>query len=92
MQIEFDPEKDAINRQKHGISLIEAERLDWDTSITWPDNRYDYDEERVVGWGLIDGTLYYVAFVEREDITRVFSLRPANKKEMEQYVHYYKRR
>jgi len=29
VKIAFDPTKDAINRAKHGISLGEAARLDW---------------------------------------------------------------
>jgi len=92
MDIQFDPDKDDINRQKHGLSLVLAERFDWDTSISWPDKRFDYDEERMSGLGFIDGVLYYIAFVERWDVTRVFSLRLANRKEVEHYVRYYKRR
>jgi len=92
VDIQFDPDKDDINRQKHGLSLALAERFDWDTSISWPDNRFDYDEERMAGLGFIDGVLYYIAFVERCDVTRVFSLRLANRKEVEHYVRYYKRR
>jgi len=88
MLIEFDPDKDAINRQKHGISLIEAERFDWDTAIIWPDERFDYDEWRMVGWGLIGATVFRIAFVEREGVTRVFSLRPAEKQEIKRYVRY----
>jgi uncharacterized DUF497 family protein len=30
VQIVFDPAKDAINRDKHGVSLAEAARLKWD--------------------------------------------------------------
>jgi len=30
MQIEFDPAKDEGNQAKHGVSLAEASRLDWD--------------------------------------------------------------
>jgi len=88
MNIDFDPDKDAINRQKHGISLIEAEHFDWDTAVIWPDTRFDYGEERMVGWGLIGANVFRIAFVEREEVTRVFSLRPAEKQEIKRYVHY----
>ena len=29
MRIEFDPDKDAGNRAKHGVSLMLAAELDW---------------------------------------------------------------
>jgi len=88
MLIQFDPAKDAINRVKHGIGLAEAARIDWDDAVIWLDNRFDYGEERMVGWGMIGEKLFYVVFVEHEDITRVISLRPAKKHEHEQYVRF----
>jgi uncharacterized DUF497 family protein len=30
MNISFDPKKDTINQLKHGLSLKEAETLEWD--------------------------------------------------------------
>jgi len=88
MQIEFDPAKDAANIAKHGISLAEAERLDWSTAFIEVDDRFAYDELRMAGLGLIGADLFYVVFVEREDVTRVISLRPAEKREFKSYVRY----
>ena len=48
MQIEFDPAKDASNQEKHGLSLALAEQLDWDASLVWIDNRYEYGELRMI--------------------------------------------
>jgi len=65
--------------------------MDWDTAVIWPDLRYDYGEERMAGLGLIDGNLFYVAFVEREAADRIIRLRPAKKNaapEVSQYVRY----
>jgi len=39
VKIAFDPDKDVINRQKHGLSLADAERMDFDTAIYAPDDR-----------------------------------------------------
>jgi len=58
MLIEFDPAKDAVNRNKHGISLGEAARIEWDSAVTWPDRRFDYDEDRMRGLGYIGERLY----------------------------------
>jgi len=88
MQIAFDPAKDVANIAKHGVSLAAAEYLDWDTAFIQIDERFDYDELRLSGLGLIGTDLFYVVFVERDDVTRIISLRPANKKEFNSYVRY----
>jgi uncharacterized protein (DUF4415 family) len=39
MKIEFDAAKDKANRARHGVSLIEAARLDWDRACVVFDDR-----------------------------------------------------
>jgi len=53
MQMEFDPAKDALNRRKHGISLGEVTRFDWDSALIEVDARFEYGEWRMVGLGYI---------------------------------------
>jgi len=86
MDYEFDPAKDAINRRKHGMSLAEAERLDWDTAYIWEDARFDYGEVRMAGWGYIGFRLFHVAFADRGDVRRIISLRKASKQEEKRYA------
>ena len=86
MQIEFDPAKDASNQEKHGLSLALAEQLDWDASLVWIDNRYEYGELRMIALAPDTGILYYVAFVDRGDARRIISLRRANRREVKHYV------
>jgi len=88
MEIEFDPDKDAANVAKHGISLAQAQHFDWDTAFIWPDDRFAYDELRMTGWGFIGADVVRIAFVEREGVYRIISLRPAEKQEIRRYVHY----
>jgi len=92
MRIEFDPKKDALNLNNHKVSLALTERFDWDTAQIEEDKRFDYDEQRMRGLGFIGDTLFYVAFVEREGVTRVFHLRPATKQEFKKYVRYLAKR
>jgi len=92
MLIEFDPAKDAVNRDKHGISLGEAARIDWDNAVTWPDRRFDYGEARMSGLGYIGERLHYVAFVDRGQVRRVISFRKANTREFNDYVRYLEKR
>jgi len=86
MLIEFDPAKDAANRDKHGLSLGEAARIDWDTAVTWPDTRIDYGEARMSGLGYLGDRLYSVIFVDRGNRRRIISLRKANKREEKTYA------
>lgn len=85
MKIAFDPDKDVINRQKHGLSLADAERMDFDTAIYAPDDRYDYGEDRTQALGLIDGRLHMLVFTMRGEALRAISLRKANPREVKRY-------
>ncbi len=85
MKIAFDPNKDVINRQKHGLSLADAERMDFDTAIYAPDDRYDYGEDRTQALGLIDGRLHMLVFTMRGEALRAISLRKANPREVKRY-------
>jgi len=40
----FDPKKDSINFDKHGLSLSESKFLDWADALRWIDNRKDNGE------------------------------------------------
>ena len=86
MRIEFDPAKDAVNRASHGVSLALAEALDWDAAIVWVDDRFEYDELRMIALAPKTSILYYVAFVERGEARRIISLRRATRREVAHYV------
>lgn len=86
MRIEFDPAKNRANIDKHGVPLAFASQLDWDAALVWVDERFDYDELRMIAIAPATNTLYYVAFVERGDIHRIISLRRATRREAKHYV------
>jgi len=86
MKIEFDPVKDAINREKHGVSLILAAEIDWEAALVWVDERVEYSEMRMIALAPNIGILYYVAFVDRSNARRIISLRRANRREVKYYV------
>lgn len=89
MLIDFDPAKDKLNRAQHGLSLGLARKLVWDEALVWVDDRYEYDEIRMIGLVPEGNTLYYVAFVDRGEVRRVISLRFAERKEIKHYVENY---
>lgn len=85
MQITFDKAKDVLNKSKHGLSLSEAEKLEWDDALIWHDTRRDYGEARMIALGAIGERLYCVVYVDREDMRRIISLRKANQREFDDY-------
>jgi uncharacterized protein len=86
MRIEFDPIKDAANKAKHGVSLSMAGELDWESALVWVDDRFEYNEMRMIALAPRTPILYYVAFVDRGEVRRVISLRRANRREVKHYV------
>ena len=85
MNTTFDPAKDAVNLAKHGISLAEAARLDWDNALVSPDARREYGELRQVALAPMDGQLWVVVFTDRPEGRRMISLRKANLREYRRY-------
>ena len=86
VEITFDPAKDAANRVKHGLSLAEARRLDWDTALIEEDDRRNYGETRMLGIGYIGHRLHTVVFVERDGAYRIISFRKASNREKKAYA------
>jgi uncharacterized DUF497 family protein len=86
MRIEFDSAKDAANLAKHGVSLALAVELAWEAALVWVDDRFEYDELRMIALAPKTSILYYVAFVERGEVRRPISLRRANRREVKRYV------
>ncbi|CAE6804885.1 BrnT family toxin [Paraburkholderia nemoris] len=71
MQIEFDPDKDQTNHDKHGISLAMAEVFEMDAAQIERDDRFDYKgEKRCVAVGPIGERIYVLAFTMRGETLR----------------------
>lgn len=85
MEIEFDPAKDAANQTKHGLSLAEVVKMDWDNAVILPDTRFSYGEPRFRAYGYIDGRMHMVAFTIRGEKVRPISFRKANAMEIKRH-------
>ena len=48
MLIEFGSAKDIANQKKHGISQSVANELNWEAALIWVDDRYGYNETRMI--------------------------------------------
>ena len=86
MRFEFAPAKEKLNCSQHGLSLALAAELVWDEALVWVDDRFGYEELRMVGLVPKGERLYYVAFVDRGNVRRIISLRHAERREVKHYV------
>jgi uncharacterized protein len=83
---EFDPDKDAINQQKHGVSLAFGATVLADPNrLDILDVRFDYAEERIVSYGMVEGRIWVCVFAVRGETHRLISVRKANDREMRRY-------
>ncbi len=86
MLIEFDSTKNVANLAKHGLPLSFAAFLDWNLANIREDCRRDYGEPRMIAMVPSGLRVYVVAFVDRQDVRRVISLRRANRREVRKYA------
>jgi uncharacterized DUF497 family protein len=85
MRFLWDERKRSSNIKKHGIDFVDLPLLFEDLTLTLPDARFDYDEERFITLGLLRGILLVIAHTETDDAIRIISARKANKHEEERY-------
>ena len=84
MEIEYDPDKDAINVAKHGLSLGDFVAFDGEPDVV-VDSRFAYGEVRFQARGRIDGTPFCLVYTETVIGIRIISFRRAHEKEMRRY-------
>ena len=78
--------RDAANREKHGLSLAEAQAFDWAHALTLVDDRKDYGEPRYRSYAMLHGRLHMAAWTPRGPVIRMISLRRANRREARRYA------
>ena len=86
MDFEFDPAKDDIKLEKHGVSLADAEGFEWESAVVRQDSREQYAEPRFEAKGYIGDRLHVIVFCLRADAVHVISLRKANPREVKSYA------
>jgi uncharacterized DUF497 family protein len=88
MEISYDPKKNAKNIAKHGLSFDRAADFHFDTATIVEDDRVNYGETRLRAFGLLDGRMHALVYVEiDESVIRIISFRRANKREVKRYGH-----
>ena len=87
MEFEWNPDKAALNLEKHGISFPEAATVFNDPlSVTFLDPDHSIGESRYIIIGISRfGQLLVVAHTDREEKVRIISARKATRKEKRFY-------
>ena len=84
MKFEFDPNKSKINKNKHGIDFMEAQKL-WNDSDLLEIPAKTIDEARFLVIGKIDDKHWTGIIAYRNDNIRIISVRRARNEEIEIY-------
>ena len=86
MPSNFDPNKDAANRKKHGISLTEGDGVLNDPLALTIEDSSSQGERRFIALGVnAFGNLHVVVYAFRGDDARIISVRKAEPKEVRAY-------
>jgi uncharacterized DUF497 family protein len=83
MRFEWDPDKAALNRRKHGVTFEEAVSIFGDSlAVTFSDPGHSSGEWRFLTFGLsAGGRLLVVSHIERQKRARIISAREATRRE-----------
>jgi uncharacterized DUF497 family protein len=84
MEFEFDPDKSAANRDKHGIDFVAAQAL-WADHAGLEIGPFMRGEVRVGFVAKLDGKHWTAIFTRRGGRVRIISVRRARKDEVERY-------
>ena len=83
MEFEFDPEKSASNKAKHGIDFVEAQALWLDDGLIETMSKADLlSESRFLAIGQIEGRVWTAICTRRARAIRIISVRRARKEEI----------
>lgn len=87
MEFEWNPDKAALNVEKHSVSFQEAATVfDDPLSATFPDPNHSIGESRYIIIGISKfGQLLVVAHTDRGEKTRIISARKATRQEKRFY-------
>jgi hypothetical protein len=87
MKFEWDPKKDASNREKHAVSFEEAASVFRGACLHRLDARHDHGETRLIALGVdSNGVLLNVVYTPRKGVIRIISAWKASKHERKTYA------
>ena len=85
MPIMFDAAKRAVTLEARGLDMARAGEVFAGAVLTVEDDRRNYDEDRFITIGFLDGAMVVLVWTPREGAHRVISMRKANERERTLY-------
>jgi len=86
MEIEFDPVQRDTTLAERGLDFGRAGEVFAGRHFTAQDLRGDYQEDRYITIGTLDGRMVVMVWTPRGEARRIISLRKANDREQERYA------
>ncbi len=85
MNFTWDERKRRANIAKHRLDFADAEKVFAGPMVLFEDDRAAYDEQRMVGIGLLEFLVVLIVHVETDDTVRIISMRKADNDETNLY-------
>lgn len=86
MDIEFDQDKRDITLRERGLDFSDAAEVFAGVSVTIPDIRRDYGEQRNATVGMLGERVVVLVWTPRGNKRRIISMRYANERERKKYA------
>jgi uncharacterized protein len=81
MRFSWDERKRRLNLKEHGLDFVDAPRVFEGPTFTFEDDRFAYDEQRLVTLGLLEGLVVSLVHTETPSRIHVISFRKATRHE-----------
>jgi uncharacterized protein len=85
MLFEWSEQKRLMNLCKHGIDFLDAKEIWQGEVLEVPSGQQDYEEQRHLAYGVLDGRIIAVVFTWRGEVRRLISARRARSNERRDY-------
>jgi uncharacterized DUF497 family protein len=85
MKITYDPNKREKTLKERGLDFIDASLVFKGAVFEFEDTRENYQEERIITVGHLEGRMIIVGYVKRGNTRHIFSMRKANEREIKRY-------
>jgi hypothetical protein len=86
MRITFDPATRRETLRNRRVDFADAAMVFEGPVFTFPDERFEYPEERYITVGLLAGRMVVVVWTPTGDGRRIISMRKANAREKARYL------
>ena len=81
MRFTWDERKRKSNLRQHGLDFVDAPRVFEGPTVTFEDDRFVYDEQRLVTLGLLRGIAVSIVHTETPHRIHIISFRRATRNE-----------